>query len=95
MTPDGLACLFEHLGVASLRSSWFTFLDGAIGKGALTSLFMVGLFNCGASWLDVDDSSNHCSNVLEVSGAINRPTSLILLIASRRLDVKFPSFSIN
>ena len=81
VTPDGL--FFERLGVAT-RSSWLTFLEGAIDWGSLTSLFTVGLFNCGASWL-----------VLEVSGASNRPTSLILLKASRRSDVKFPFFAIN
>ena len=31
----------------------------------------------------------------EVSGASNRPTSLILLIASHRSDEKFPFFAIN
>ena len=87
MTPNGLACSFERLSVGkSLWSSWFTCLDGAIDWGSFTSLFTVGLFTCGDSWLNVDNSSN----VLEVSGASNRPTSLILLIASRRSDVNVP-----
>ena len=87
-----LACSFEPLSIGkSLQSSWFTYLDGAIDWGSLTSLFTVGLFTCGDSRLDVDNSSN----VLEVSGASNRPTSLILLIASGWSDVKFPFFTTN
>ena len=92
VTPDGLACSFERLSVEkSLWSPWFTYLDVAIDWGSLTSLFTVGLFTCGDSWLDVDNSSN----VLEVSGTSNRPISLISLIVSRRSDVKFPFFTNN
>ena len=76
----------------SPRSSWFTFLDGAIDLGSPTSLFKVGLLSVElhGSMLMILQTS-----LKSAEPTIGRPTSLILLIASHRSDVKFPFFAIN